>query len=120
MSPADPVDDYVPGHGDLSYDVCHYDLSLAYRVETNALSARATLSAIAMTATDRVVLDLVGLRVSKVLLDGSLVHFTHRAGRLVVKTGTRLGAGQEFRVQLGYQGTPLLFTASMARPAGRS
>lgn len=107
MSPADPVDDYVPGHGDLSYDVCHYDLSLEYRVETNALLAKATLSAVALTATDRVVLDLEGLRVSKVLLDGAVVRFTHRAGRLVVKTGTRLRAGQEFRVQVAYQGTPL-------------
>ncbi len=107
MSPAGPVDDYVPGHGDLCYDVCHYDLSLEYRVETNALLAKATLSAVALTATDRVVLDLEGLRVSKVLLDGALVRFTHRAGRLVVKTGTRLRAGQEFRVQVAYQGTPL-------------
>ena len=64
MSPADPVDDYVPGHGDLSYDVCHYDLSLEYRVETNALLAKATLSAVSLKATDRVVLDLEGLRVS--------------------------------------------------------
>src|SRR6476661_10930721 len=107
MSPADPVDAYVPGHGDLCYDVCHYDLSLEYRVETNALLAKATLSAVALTATDRVVLDLDGLRVSRVLLDGALVRFTHRAGRLVVKTGTRLRAGQEFRVQVAYQGTPL-------------
>ena len=107
MSPADPVDDYVPGHGDLSYDVCHYDLSLEYRVETNALLAKATLSAVALKATDRVVLDLEGLRVSKVLLDGTPVRFTHRAGRLVVKAGTRLRAGQEFRVQVAYQGMPL-------------
>jgi len=40
MSPGDPVDDYVPGHGDLSYDVRHYDLALEYRVETNACRRR--------------------------------------------------------------------------------
>lgn len=120
MSPADPVDDYVPGHGDLSYDVCHYDLALQYRVETSALSAKATLSAVALTATDRVVLDLVGLRVSKVLLDGTLVRFTHRAGRLVVKTGTRLGAGRSSGSRWRTRARRVLFTASMARLDGRS
>ena len=33
-------DDLVPGHGDLSYGVSHYDLDLTYRHVGNHLSGR--------------------------------------------------------------------------------
>ena len=34
------TDPYVPGHGDASYHVAHYDLDLAYKPEGNRLDAR--------------------------------------------------------------------------------
>ena len=34
------ADGYVPGHGDPSYDVLHYDLDIDYRVEGNQLAGR--------------------------------------------------------------------------------
>ena len=37
-------DPYLPGHGDVSYAVEHYDLKLDYRTATNRLDATATLT----------------------------------------------------------------------------
>jgi aminopeptidase N len=107
MSPALPVaDDYFPAHGDPSYDVDHYDLSLEYTVEGNHLSGRAVLTATCRTPTDRISLDLYRFIVSKVSLDGRPAHFTHRGGRLVVRTPGTLLPGQRFSVSVAYRGRP--------------
>ena len=42
------TDPYVPGHGDASYDVSHYDLDLAYKPEGNRLDAETTLRCVAV------------------------------------------------------------------------
>ena len=46
MSGQDHVDDYLPGHGDASYDVTDYDLELTYKVEGNSLSGKAKLTCV--------------------------------------------------------------------------
>ena len=63
---ADRADEYVPGHGDLSFDVLSYVLTLRYGVEDNRLAGRATLRCRVARDTDRLVLDLHRLSVSKV------------------------------------------------------
>ena len=65
------ADDYLPGHGDPSYSVRHYDLALGYSVETNRLDGDATLSIVTTQATQRLVLDLAHLEVGKVRLTGA-------------------------------------------------
>ncbi len=42
MRRQDGTDDYVPGHGDASFAVAHYDLELDYKVAGNRLSGEAT------------------------------------------------------------------------------
>ena len=41
------ADDYLPGHGDPSYDVRHYDLEIDYKLESNHLSGRARIDLVA-------------------------------------------------------------------------
>ena len=60
------ADPYVPGHGDLAYDVTHYDLELAYSLEGNRLDGTARLDCTIREDTDELALDLHGLDVTKV------------------------------------------------------
>ena len=95
-----PLDDpYVPGHGDLSFDVEHYRLELEYSVDTNQLGGRATLTAIAVDDLDRFELDLHHLRVSKITIDGAApAKYSHHRDRLVVRPRSTIAAGQTFTI----------------------
>lgn len=59
MSPLSksPVDPYLPGHGDASYEVTHYDLDLDYAIENNNLAGKATLHIRACKKLDELVVD---------------------------------------------------------------
>ena len=46
------ADPYVPGHGDLTYDVTHYDLELAYSLDGNRLDGTARLDCTIREDTD--------------------------------------------------------------------
>jgi aminopeptidase N len=101
------ADAYLPGHGDLSYDVEHYDLTLDYKVETNYLSGHASLRCLSTRVTDRLSLDLYGLRVTKVTVNGVQPRkYQHRAGRLVIQPNATLAADQAFTVTVAYHGHP--------------
>ncbi|WP_262424426.1 hypothetical protein [Brachybacterium sp. Z12] len=78
-------DPYVPRHGDASFDVLHYDLNLAYKVEGNRLDGEATLTCRPLVEADVLRLDLHGLTPHKVFVDGRAYRFTHLRGRLTVK-----------------------------------
>jgi aminopeptidase N len=100
-------DRYVPNHGDLSFDVSHYDLQLEYSIESNRLSGRATIVATALDDLDELELDLYRLRVSKVSVDGSSVaKYTQRKNRLVVRLRSSIAAGSTFTVVVSYAGSP--------------
>ncbi|WP_129670046.1 M1 family metallopeptidase [Phytoactinopolyspora endophytica] len=103
--PAHPGSDpYVPGHGDASYDVLHYDLALGYKLVGNRLDGDATLTCRALTATDAIRVDLHALRLQKVFVNGRPEKFTHRGGKLVVKHP--VGSGEQFQVRVKYAGNP--------------
>ncbi|MEU0487244.1 M1 family metallopeptidase [Streptosporangium sp. NPDC006013] len=95
---------YFPMHGDDSYRVEHYDLTLDYRVGPNRLGGVARISAVALRQLTRLSLDLGALRVSGVLVDGARVRFTHRGGKLHLSpVGLRPGP---FIVEVRYAGSP--------------
>ena len=101
------ADEYLPGRGDPSFDVEHYDLALDYNVATNYLSARATLRCRSNRATDRFSLDIYGLRVTKVTVNGTRPHkYQHRAARLVIEPTAPVAADEEFTVTVAYHGHP--------------
>lgn len=97
-------DPYVPRHGDESFEVLHYDLKIAYKVEGNRLEGDATLSCRVLVETDVLHLDLYGLHPQKVFVDGRAQRFTHLRGRLAVKLP--LAPGAELTVRVKYSGTP--------------
>ena len=98
------TDPYVPGHGDASFDVLHYDLDLAYKVEGNRLEGTATLRCRALTATDAPRLDLSGLRAAKVAVNGRAVKHTQRGASVTLHRPVR--PGEEFTIRMSYAGKP--------------
>ncbi len=118
MSGRADVDAYTPGHGDESYDVTHYDLDLAYRVDGNLLRGSAVLRCLALEDLDQVTLDLHHLRVDKVTLDGAPVRHSHRRGRLTLRTRSQVSSGSEFMVSVHYSGHPAPVASKTLGPAG--
>lgn len=97
-------DSYLPSHGDVRYAVRHYALTLDYKLPTNHLTATAVVTAEALTGLRDLALDLYGLHVARVRVDGQAVKHTHRASRLIVRTPQRAGA--RFAVEITYSGKP--------------
>jgi aminopeptidase len=98
-------DRYVPTHGNGGYRVASYELDLDYRVSSNRLNGKATITAVATQALSRISFDLFGLRVSKVSVNGRRAQrFTHRSGKLHVWADVIDGA--EFTVDIQYGGSP--------------
>ena len=118
MSGSTDVDSYTPGHGDASYDVTRYDLELTYKVEGNLLNGVARLTCVALADIDRFTLDLHGLRVRKVGVDGTVVKYTHRRDSLTVRLGGTIGEGQEFEVVVQYAGHPAPLSSRSLGTAG--
>ncbi len=109
-SPAAPPtggEPYAPTSGDLAWRALHYDLEIDYRVATNRLDGVARISGVAERDLTAIALDLVGLRASKVRLDGERrAQHAQRPGRLTVKPTAPIPAGQRFELEISYAGSP--------------
>lgn len=103
MSGADP---YAPQSGDTAYDVLSYDLTLSYRVRTNRLEGVATIVGVARDALPSFALDLVGLRTSRVRIDGAPARFAAGPRVLRVTPVGVIAAGERFEVEVTYAGAP--------------
>jgi aminopeptidase N len=102
------VDPYVPGHGNPGFTVARYELDLDYRVASNRLVAQARLHATATEPLMRFSLDLAGLRVNKVLVNGRRPsRYVHRAGKLQISLDAPVGVGTSLVVDVAYSGHPL-------------
>lgn len=100
------TDSYAPQSGDASYDVQSYDLVLGYRVRTNRLEGTATIVAVARAAVTSFALDLVGLRTSRVRVDGAAARVTAGPHAIRVTPARALAPGDRFEVEVAYAGTP--------------
>ncbi|MFJ5955828.1 M1 family metallopeptidase [Paenarthrobacter sp. NPDC092416] len=101
------ADPYTLDHGSTGYRVDRYELDLDVRLGSNKLIGKAVLRCTALEATSRLVLDLVGLRASKIQLDGKKIpKFSHRAEHLVLTPASSLQPGQQFTLEVRYDGNP--------------
>ena len=66
-------DPYVPSSGNGGYRVSGYNLDIDYKVRTNRLEATAIITATSTHKLSRFSLDLAGLVVSKVRVNGTRV-----------------------------------------------
>lgn len=107
MKPNPDADPYTPHSGDRRWSARHYELRLGYRVATNRLDATATVHGRAVEQLDRIVLDLHGLRVDRVDVDGTrATKVSTSTHKLTVTPAEPVAAGADFSVHVRYRGTP--------------
>src|SRR5689334_12239126 len=99
-------DPYFPLEGNGGYDVAHYDLALTYDPARRALSGTTTVTATATANLSRFDLDLSGLTVRAVTVDGSNASWDRRGQELRVTPSHGLRARATFTVAVTYDGSP--------------
>ncbi|GAA3440257.1 M1 family metallopeptidase [Kutzneria kofuensis] len=100
-------DSYYPQDGNGGYDVSDYDLNVRYDPVSHQLSGLQTITARATQSLSSFDLDLRGLTVDSVKVDGRAAKFS-RTGEheLVITPAFPLWRGQPFRTKLAYHGVP--------------
>ncbi|WP_413775622.1 M1 family metallopeptidase [Micromonospora sp. RTGN7] len=99
-------DAYFPGYGNAGYDVTRYTVKVRYDPAKDRLSGTTTVQATATVDLSSFNLDLVGLTVRAVTVDGAPARHAHADGELVVTPAAGLTSGNGFTAEIGYDGTP--------------
>ncbi|MFB9462235.1 M1 family metallopeptidase [Streptomyces cinereospinus] len=103
-------DPYFPHAGNGGYDVTHYGLTLSYTPGTRQLTGRAAITARATQDLSAFDLDLRGLTVGQVTVDGTAARWNRAGQELTVRPRDGLAEGRTFRVAVRYSGTPATIT----------
>jgi len=99
-------DPYFPDLGNAGYDVEHYSIVLTVDPVANTLAGEVVITAVATASLDLFHLDLLGLSVESVTVDGEEASFTRSIEKLVIDPTPLLPAGEGFAVTVAYGGTP--------------
>ena len=105
-----PRDPFFPRSGNPGYDVSGYDVALSYQPQKGRLNATATITAVAGQRLSHFSLDLDGLKVTKVSVDGRPAEFGRGRGKLKISPRVPPPPGREFTTVVDYQGRPGLVT----------
>lgn len=99
-------DPYFPEIGNGGYDVDSYDIVLEWLPDTGAIEATTTVLLTPEIDLDTFNLDLVGLDVHAVLVDGTPAPFAREGRELVIDPAPVLVADREVAVTVSYGGVP--------------
>jgi hypothetical protein len=99
-------DPYYPLDGNGGYDVQHYDLDVGYDPPTDQLTGVATISAKATQNLSRFDLDLVGLSVRSITVNGRRASWKRDGQELVVTPSRGLRKHDRYTVKIRYDGVP--------------
>ncbi|WP_439959628.1 M1 family metallopeptidase [Streptomyces luteocolor] len=99
-------DPYFPKLGNGGYDVAHYGLKLGYDPESRHLTGTAEITARATKKLSAFNLDLKGLDVSAVTVEGKAARFQRAGQELKIRPADDLDRGETFRAVVRYSGTP--------------
>jgi aminopeptidase N len=105
-APGQPSEPFFPRSGNRGYEVQHYHVSLGYQPRSGMLTARDVVEARATTGLKRFSLDLDGLKVTSVGVDGEPAVFARGRGKVKIVPATPIARGESFTVELRYQGAP--------------
>lgn len=103
-------DRLFPTAGNGGYDATHYGLDLSYDPGSGRLSGTAVITATATQNLGRFDLDLAGLTVTRVAVDGRAARATRSGTELTVRPARTLHRGARFRTTVAYAGVPRLLT----------
>ncbi len=99
-------DPYFPLDGNGGYDVSDYDLDFSYDPDSDRLNGTATIRARATQNLSRFNLDLVGMNVRRISIDGRSATWRREGDELVVRPRAGLRKFRRFKVVIGYYGVP--------------
>ena len=105
-------DPYFPLDGNGGYDVRHYGLKLRYAPSTDVLRGAATIRARALESLNRFDLDLVGLTVDSVRVNGRKATWSRRGQELRITPAKVLRRHRDFTVKVRYHGVPKIVEIS--------
>lgn len=103
-------DPYFPNLGNGGYDITHYRLTLDYDPATGRLDADAEITARATRGLSAFNLDLAGLTVGRVTVDGERAGVRRADTELTLLPRTDIGRGDTFRTAVRYSGVPRTLT----------
>jgi aminopeptidase N len=104
-------DSYYPGYGNGGYDVRHYDLDVTYDPATDRLDGRASIRARSRQRLCSFNLDLVGLEVRRVKVDGMGAAWSRDGQELVVTPRRPLKKRAGSKIVVRYGGVPVALRA---------
>ena len=113
-------DTYYPNYGNGGYDVDHYDLDIAYNPASERLKGLATIEATATQNLCSFNLDLVGLHIQKLWVDGDKARWSRTEHELTVVPRGALESGEDFEVMVRYAGEPTEFAIPGFEPPIRT
>ncbi|SCG54801.1 M1 family metallopeptidase [Micromonospora coxensis] len=99
-------DSYFPTYGNGGYDVGKYTVKVRYDPATDRLTGTTIVQATATADLSAFHLDLAGLTVRKVTVDGAPARHERDGGELVVTPATGLMSGNGFTAEIVYDGEP--------------
>jgi len=99
-------DPYFPDLGNGGYDVELYDLTIDIAEGSDIIDASANLELVADVPLRRFNLDLRGLDVTAVTVDGRAATFDQEAGEVIITPTGPLDVGGRHTVQVEYHGDP--------------
>ncbi|MCL4271819.1 MAG: M1 family metallopeptidase [Anaerolineales bacterium] len=106
---SDPVglgDPFYPMLGNPGYDVNHYDIALTVDPTSNTISGMTTIEAVALEDLSQFNLDMSGLEVDSVSVDGVDADFSRSQMELTISPRSPITAKQAFTVAVTYHGSP--------------
>jgi aminopeptidase N len=99
-------DPYFPIDGNGGYDVKHYDLAIRYAPASKALAGAVTIRARATQRLSAFDLDLDGLTIRSVTVDGRPARWSRAGTELTVTPRRSLDKGHLFDTRIVYDGVP--------------
>ncbi|MEU4780094.1 M1 family metallopeptidase [Micromonospora sp. NPDC023633] len=99
-------DEYFPTYGNGGYDVSRYTVKVRYDPAEDRLTGTTTVQAAATSDLSAFNLDLAGLTVRSVTVDGAPAKHGRKGDELVVTPARGLIAGNGFVAEIAYEGEP--------------
>jgi aminopeptidase N len=100
-------DPYFPSAGNGGYDALRYEIALSIDPQADDLAGSTTVEARALHGLDSFNLDLLGLEVASVVVNGLPAEFRRDGQELTVLCPEELEVGEKFSVKVSYSGSPV-------------
>jgi aminopeptidase N len=111
-------DSVIPARGNGGYDVQHYGIALRWRAASRTIAATTTVRATATQNLTSFNLDLDGLTLRKVTVDGVDAVTSRDGFELTVTPGTPIPAGRAFTARVSYAGKPTTYRSKQLGHTG--